>query len=194
MTVLISKEAIDSEEIKTVIHFFEEGLDFRFHLRKQKASPEEIEQILESIPSQFHSKISVHLNDTRPIKNSLVKLHCKESLRFSGDLIYHSTSFHNKFDCEEFGLDYQYFFCSPVFTSISKLGYSSSEDWNIRSWANDLQFKAVALGGVCFENLQEVRNKGFKKIAVLGAIWGSPNPQTAFKEILRKWESIVRIA
>ena len=70
-----------------------------FHVRKPFFSEEEIQNYIQNIPSKYHSKISLH--------SQYLKFHSLKELE----------------SCKE---EYDYAFLSPIFDSISKVGYKST--------------------------------------------------------------------
>jgi thiamine-phosphate pyrophosphorylase len=72
---------------------------------------------------------------------------------------------------------------SPVYPSISKLGYKSSENHleTIKKRRN-FNTKLVALGGISSENINETLKRGFDEVALLGTVWNSTNPLENFKK------------
>lgn len=98
-----------------------------------------------------------------------------------------STSFHNLNDARSNGSNFEYFFCSPVFASLSKTNHQPDEQWVITRESSSFLDKAVALGGIDLSRLAEVRKKGFKNIALLGGVWQSEQPTTAFEKIYDTW-------
>jgi thiamine-phosphate pyrophosphorylase len=67
---------------------------------------------------------------------------------------------------------------SPLFTSVSKAGYS--REWDFGQLRKVLQkprnFKIVALGGITPERIAEVKALGFDDYAMLGSVWGNTTP------------------
>lgn len=155
------------------------------HLRKPEMERLAYEKALGGIAAAFHPRTVLHqhheLSDCYDVKG----VHFTERHRAEHTL--HpkvvSTSFHTLMDAQNSGMVYDYFFCSPIFPSISKQGYTPSENWNITTDSEAFRAKAVALGGIQRSNLAAVRAKGFQHIAVLGAVWQSADPRAALAEL-----------
>ncbi len=157
----------------------------RFHLRKINWSKEAYFEYLQEINPLFYSRISIHDFHDLQLNFPSIGLHYKEARReeYYKGKTQDSTSFHSKKEAIEFGGDFNYFFCSPVFKSISKKNYVSNVNWDIHNWDGILKKKAVALGGIDASTIEKARLLGFENIAVLGTIWMNKNPLEAFNEI-----------
>lgn len=158
-----------------------------FHLRKPAWNFAETAGLLRSLDPVNHHRIVTHthfaLSGTFPIKGIHLREADRNAAGNSGAAI--STSFHTIEAALSEGGRFEYFFCSPVFPSISKSGYGPSENWDISGESELFRSKAVALGGVAVSRKESLAEKGFENVAVLGAVWNSGNPVAAFDEIVR---------
>lgn len=153
-----------------------------FHLRKPGYSPSEATDFIRQIGKPFHSRIVIHQHHQLAEEFGLKGIHLTAAARKqqSGNAV--STSFHSIEEARNEGGDYDYFFCSPVFQSISKSGYSGNENWDIGGESEIFRQKAVALGGVDASRAADLKRYGFVSFAVLGAVWHIENePVSAFK-------------
>jgi thiamine-phosphate pyrophosphorylase len=184
--ILISSENAFANEIHLTEEMMELDKNLRFHLRKNRWSKEDYLEYLMEINPLFYPRISIHEFHDLQLNFPKIGLHSKEVDRedFVKSTSLNSTSFHSKRNALELGNEFDYFFCSPVFQSISKKNYSSDEKWDINNWETVLQNKAVALGGINSETIIAAKELGFTKFALLGNVWMSKNPLEAFKEIL----------
>jgi thiamine-phosphate pyrophosphorylase len=84
-----------------------------------------------------------------------------------------STSVHSIEEFNELPSCFEYAFLSPVFPSISKVGYFSEKNLfeEVKKRTN-FQTKLIALGGITLENGQWTMDNEFDGVAMLGAIWG----------------------
>ena len=78
---------------------------------------------------------------------------------------------------------YKYVFISPVFNSISKVGYNAAIDLNELSGLRNTCITArgycpgiIGLGGVGSRELPSLKSAGFDGAAVLGAVWQAKDP------------------
>jgi len=159
----------------------------------------EYEQILLSIPEEYHERImlhdffelteqyhvrGVHLNRRNPEYNGTKKIKISKSCHSIPEL--------------EIIDKYDYVFLSPVFNSISKNGYKSSflgRELLEASGSGLINEKVVALGGIDIDTLPLLKPYKFGGVAVLGAIWniseeGSKKIVERFLEIRKCLEKI----
>ena len=180
--VIISPEYHFPNENKIVQEMLELNPDFRFHLRKPTWTYAQCEAFLKEIALTFYSRISIHQHHNLIDQFPEIQIHLPENKRTNTRSI--STSFHLQKVMTEQVHNFDYFFCSPVFPSISKEGYSTEEKWDLSNCSTEIKEKAVALGGMTTSNITEARKMGFQNFAFLGGIWQSENPIKTFKEIL----------
>lgn len=183
--ILISPENSVVNEISLVQAMMRTNEDMRFHLRKFRWSKEDYLDYLLEINPLFYPRISIHQFHDLQLNFPKIGLHFKEEDRdeFIPSKGVTSTSFHAKMDAEKMGNEFDYFFCSPVFQSLSKKEYLPSENWDITTWNTELRVKAVALGGISLETIIQVKDLGFTNFAVLGSVWMNENPLKSFDEI-----------
>ncbi|MFA7273206.1 MAG: thiamine phosphate synthase [Crocinitomicaceae bacterium] len=183
--ILISPEQSVVNEISLVQAMMSTNEDVRFHLRKFRWSKEDYLDYLLEINPLFYPKISIHQFHDLQLNFPKIGLHYKEEDRddFGKSTMPTSTSFHSQNDAFVLGNEFDYFFCSPVFQSLSKKDYLPTENWDITAWNNELRRKAVALGGISVETIIQAKELGFTNFAVLGNIWMSENPLKSFEEM-----------
>lgn len=160
MLIVISNPTAIKNELSIIHQLFEVGLDI-FHIYKPDFSVQQIIEFRQQIDAQYHPKIVVHTD--------YFKFHSLKELQ----------------DCED---KYEYAFLSPIFDSISKVGYKSNYDLNeVKMVLKSRKEKIIALGGITIDKIEEVRDLGFFGIAVLGTIWQSDKPIEDFKNLKEKW-------
>ena len=190
--IIISYPTIFPNEVEIVKSLFEEGLQM-FHLRKPSYSYEEMEQFILQIPEKYLSKIVIHSHYSLVTKYKLKGAHfslanfenqvCKYSI---------SASFHSIDEIINHGMFFNYVFISPIFDSISKVGYKSSicvNDLNIYLNQKSSRTTVFALGGVDEDKIEVLKHLGFDGFALLGAIW---NEENQLGEIIKKFRSIIK--
>lgn len=142
------------------------------HIRKPESSVEEIDDLLGRLRALIDMKqVTLHYQNQLALKWQVGGVHCRQGQHVDG--FRNSCSCHSWSEvllCE----GYDYVFLSPVFDSISKVGYKAAFD--IETFSNVLHkkvlgTKVIALGGVCAENVDQVESMGFDGYAMLGAIW-----------------------
>lgn len=167
--------------------------NFFLHLRKPAWSKEKHEKLISRLNPDFYQRIVIHqhlfLAEKFPLKGVHFTEHARKNNETANKLI--STSFHHLAEAKAEGDKFEYYFCSPVFSSVSKQGHHPYETWDLTQADKIMQKKAVALGGINSETLEKTKLLGFKNAAFLGAVWGSKNTYEAFRRLYEKWEESV---
>lgn len=184
--IVITKPEFFEGETELVNQLFEAGME-RLHLRKPKATIQEMAEWIERIAQPFRHLIvlhdhhslarkynlgGVHLNGRNPEKPDWVTGECGDR-RFTV-----SRSCHAVEEVRRYKGECDYLFLSPIFDSISKEGYGaafSRETLDSARREGLLAGNVLALGGISLGHLPEVAAMGFAGAAVLGDLWqGNP--------------------
>jgi thiamine-phosphate pyrophosphorylase len=192
--IVISAPGTIPGEPKKITALFKAGLKV-FHLRKPGISKSSLEQIILSIPSRYHPRIVIREHFQLLEKYNLRGIHLTERVRKKGmaqrikDKTF-SASLHALTDAFLLRDQFDYVFISPVFDSISKSKLKQKFELEIvRTFMNEYRrlpgknAKIIALGGIHKKNVKSVRKAGFNGAAVLGSIWKSNDPVTAFRKL-----------
>jgi thiamine-phosphate pyrophosphorylase len=162
MIVVISPPTSIAKEFQILHQLFEQGLEF-FQLYKPSFSAQEIKQYVEGIHESNRHKVSLHSDQLK---------------------------FHSLEEIEQYSVQYDYAFLSPIFNSISKKGYNSPFDLEVvKDFLQNRQEKIIALGGVDDDKIETVKTTGFDGVALLGAIWESEDPIGKFNRISEQWQN-----
>ncbi|RZK98580.1 MAG: thiamine phosphate synthase, partial [Hymenobacter sp.] len=133
--VVISAEC-HSLELRVLPQLFELGLAV-FHVRKPAWSRAETEAYLQAIPSQYHGRLVLHAHYELALRYPVKGVHLTEKARQHstiGQLLRQlpgrsvSASFHSLAAVARHRRRYDYVFLSPIFDSLSKVGYGSGFD------------------------------------------------------------------
>lgn len=173
--IVITSPGYISDEADKINSLFEVGIR-RLHLRKPDATSEDVARLVAQIDEQWYDKISVHYHFDVAEAFSLGGVHLsgrtpEAPKRWSGLI---SASCHTLEEVAQKKRRLDYCFLSPIFDSISKIGYESAFDIEQLQVARDNQLidnKVIALGGVSEENLDTIKMLGFGGYAILGALW-----------------------
>ncbi|WP_084274411.1 thiamine phosphate synthase [Crocinitomix catalasitica] len=185
-------------ETGLVNNLMEEDWDF-LHVRKPDYSKEEMINFLELIPD-YHYKVVLHshyelirefdlagINLNRKGMSGLttadeltsacdvreltlidreVKVYGKKP-----DLVTYSA--HGFSEIQNLNFDTDYVFLSPIFDSISKVGYASafSDAEILSAFLKGTKVKVIALGGIDNTKIPICKSLGFDGYAMLGDIW-----------------------
>lgn len=175
-------------EAQCINALFASGLRL-LHLRKPEASFSDVEKLLAAIDSRYYNRIAMHYHHSLAVKYSLGGVHLS-AVTPSVPNNWHgriSRSCHSLEELQKSAGDCSYAFLSPIFDSISKVGYSSNFSLNELQRAatqNIINSNVVALGGITPENCSVVRSIGFGGAAVLGGLWISRDA----KKIVARFE------
>ncbi|WP_338841358.1 thiamine phosphate synthase [Flavobacterium ginsenosidimutans] len=181
--IVITNPFFVENEIQILHSLLEEGL-FLLHIRKPDFSELEMAQFIHQIKLEFHDNLVLHNHHHLAKDFGINRFHFSEKERINYNQSYKSCKSTSTHSIEDFNSlqNFDYAFLSPVFKSISKENYYPEKDLfeEIKSRKNQ-QTKMVALGGIDSENIQQVLEKGFDDVALLGAIWKNENPLKQFK-------------
>jgi thiamine-phosphate pyrophosphorylase len=177
ITAVISSTEMIEKEAVLANTLFEAGLKY-FHLRKPGTGINHIINFLNQINPGYLNRIILHNNHDILGKYNVKGLHFNQYNIVSANRPFSFHASYSAHSCEEIleieKYHFDYAFLSPVFDSISKVGYNKQFDNEFlfeffRTVA--LKTPVVALGGVDEENVETAVKIGFKGIAFLGAIW-----------------------
>jgi thiamine-phosphate pyrophosphorylase len=195
MLIVISNPTTKKNEAHLINALFDEGLEV-LHLRKPEANIDELGQLLREIKACHHPKIALHHCHSLAKEFGIKRLHFpevkrkatseEELVQLKKPNVILSTSIHQIEAYKTLSTCFSYTFFGPVFNSISKQGYSSTlaDGFTFPVEKNNLE--VIALGGVDSTNIATAMKMRFDGVAVLGAIWKSPNESIAVFKDLKK--------
>lgn len=190
--IIISDPKDFPGEKQLIKQLFQNGMR-RFHLRKPEWSSTQIEKLLDEIPDKFYPNIVLHNHSNLAKRYGLGGIHFSERNKkhipdwhgFNGTK---STSCHSLKDLQTMNSQIDYTFLSPVFPSISKVGYKGNFDFQeiASTLQKDRNFQVFALGGISDKNAEQCARLGFNGIAVLGLLWQKKyNEQTIMERFIK---------
>lgn len=199
MIIVISPLSIISNEINHVNEMFENGMDL-FHFRKYGLQDETVLEYLNKVNPIYRMKIVLHSHKQLSHELGINRLHFNTEDRISlhPDLIaigqQLSTSTHSIDEFNALNQTWTYAFLSPTFKSISKPGYGKLKtvlkDIKFR---NNQEMKLIGLGGINYQNMDQVLQNGADGIALMGSIWNQNKPAAYIKACKQKeriWNEI----
>ena len=171
---ITSPEFLSGEAI-FIDRLFSQGLDL-LHLRKPEASIEDYKQLLLQIPKQWHRRIVLHEHFELSEKYKLHGIHLNRRC------LQVPNAYHGSISCSCHTIEEviaqkdskDYVFLSPIFDSISKVGYHAAfSPTSLKQAAieNVIDEKVIALGGITANNISLVKEWHFGGVAFLGDIW-----------------------
>lgn len=171
---ITSPEFLSGEAI-FIDKLFLQGLDL-LHIRKPDVSLEAYKRLLLQIPKQWYSRIVLHEHFALAEEFGLHGIHLNRRCSQV------PNSFHRSISCSCHSLEEvkkqkdskDYVFLSPIFDSISKVGYHAAfSPTSLKQAAieNIIDEKVIALGGITANNILFVKEWHFGGVAFLGDIW-----------------------
>ena len=188
--IVITNPFSIKNEIEILHSLLEEGLSL-LHIRKPDFSEIEMAHFIHQIKLEFRSNLVLHSHHDLAEDFGITRIHFSEKerkdlndfpARFLKPCRSKSTSTHSIEDFNSLESDFDYAFLSPVFKSISKENYQPETDlFEALKSRKNYKTKAIALGGICSENISKTLKNGFDDVALLGTIWNNENPVKQFK-------------
>lgn len=173
--IAITSPEFLSGEATFIGKLFLQGLDL-LHLRKPEASLEAYKQLLLQIPEQWHNRIVLHEHFELAEEYKLHGIHLNRRCSVV------PNAYHGSISCSCHTIEEvitqkdskDYVFLSPIFDSISKVGYHAAfSPTSLKQAAieNVIDEKVIALGGITANNIPLVKEWHFGGVALLGDIW-----------------------
>ena len=194
--IIITEPQFTDNEAAIIAQLLHWGVDL-VHLRKPESSAEELAKLIEAIPTAYHNRLVLHDHFDLAAHFALYGLHLnhRNSVLPPNHKGTVSQSCHTLDEVKACKTKCDYVFLSPVFNSISKLGYTSAFTPKALSEAKKqglIDQKVVALGGITAANIDKTKYYGFGGVALLGDIW-SRTADKNFEEYVRKIVEICHV-
>lgn len=173
--ITITSPKFLSGEAIFIDKLFSQGLDL-LHIRKPDAPLEAYKLFLLQIPKQWYSRIVLHEHFALAEEFGLHGIHLNRRYSVA------PNAFHGSISCSCHTIEEvitqkeskDYVFLSPIFDSISKVGYHaafSPTSLKQAAMENIIDKKVIALGGITANNIPLVKEWHFGGVALLGDIW-----------------------
>ena len=173
--IVITSPDFISGEALFIDNLFLQGLDL-LHIRKPDAPLEAYKRLLLQIPKQWYSRIVLHDHFALAEEFGLHGIHLNRRYSVA------PNAFHGSISCSCHTIEEvitqkeskDYVFLSPIFDSISKVGYHAAFSPTLLKQAaieNLIDEKVIALGGITANNIPLVKEWHFGGVALLGDIW-----------------------
>lgn len=185
--IVITRPEFFDGEVALVNKLFEHGME-RLHLRKPRATRQELAVWIEGIAPLFRQRIVLHDHHELARHYALGGIHLNsrnpEIPQWADQEKYQhpftlSRSCHSIEEVQQNRNILDYMFLSPIYDSISKEGYGAafSRQQLTEAYATGILGDNVfALGGISADKLPELVAMGFRGAAVLGDLWMSNDP------------------
>lgn len=212
-TILISDYEPIINEIDLVIEFFEKGLTY-FHIRKRNFSYAQLYDYVTSIPQKYHKYCiidehlelahdlglkGVHFTKLNTIEKyaELNQMSITDVIEKFGHISYTLHTLKDLNELKKLDYKYNYVLLSPVFDSISNIGYNSKLNINaIKSFLgkNESLTNVIAVGGVTDHRIRDVIDNNFAGAAILGHIWEQFKDDFNIAAAIKKYDEIIEMA
>lgn len=173
--VIMTKPQFFVEEDKILATLFEEGMD-NLHLRKPNSSPMYSERLLSLLSESCHRHITVH--DHYYLKNEygLGAIHIDDPAApmpegYKGHFSRTCTAVSQ---LKEAKRKAEYVFLKGFADSLSDpTAHAAFTQEELEKAADDglIDRHVYAMGGICMENIRQVRELGFGGVVVCGDLW-----------------------
>lgn len=146
------------------------------HLRKPEATIHECRKLLTQLTNEERANIIIHDYPELYDEFSLKGIHINKNITSLPDGYngFKTRSCHSFEEIEKYKTEYDYLFLSPIFDSISKVGYKSGftkEELLKASISGIIDHKVIALGGITLDMMPYFRELNFGGIAMIGGIY-----------------------
>ena len=176
MTIVITRpDFFDAEAQQIIRHLHSGRVDF-VHIRKPGASRDAVERLIRQIPSELYNRLVLHDHHDLAQEYHLHGVHLNSRnphppRDWQGAV---SCSCHSIDELAERKEPFAYMSLSPIFDSISKQGYQSAftrEQLLQAHRQGIIDNRVMALGGVTFDKIENVKQMGFGGAMILGDAW-----------------------
>lgn len=189
-----------------------------FHLRKdleckhlagkETYSEEKIRNYIESIPECFRNRVIMHSHFHLVEEYGLKGAHFTKKYTYNefledknldakdNPLKYVGFSVHTTEEILQNANLYDYLFLSPIFDSISNIGYNSKFNLTkLKSFLveENLKPEIIALGGMNNTKVTKVKELGFSGLALLGYVWSEFDEDQNIIDTLNRFKTITEI-
>lgn len=173
--IAITTPKASDDDASIIGHLLDRGIDI-IHLRKPESKVSECRKILAALTAEQRSKIVIHDYPELYFEFSLKGIHINRNITslpdgYSG---FKSRSCHTLEEVMKYKDSYDYLFLSPIFDSISKVGYKSAfslEELERAARAGIIDERVIALGGVTLEKIPLLKALNFGGVAMMGALY-----------------------
>lgn len=173
--IAITTPKVIDEDAYIIKGLLDRGID-TVHLRKPESSISECRRLLATLDAQYRANIVIHDYPELYYEFSLRGIHINRNVVAlpSGYNGLKSRSCHSLEEVVRYKSEYDYLLLSPIFDSISKVGYRSTFNEDVLQRASTsgiIDSKVIALGGVTLDKISYLKGLNFGGAAMVGAIY-----------------------
>ena len=190
LLIIITEPGFFDGEAGLINLLFEHGLQ-RLHLRKPDSNEADFESLIKQINPQFYNRVAIHDHHHLAVRYNLFGIHLnrRNSLVPDGFCGSVSRSLHTIEELSAEKQKYDYVTLSPIFDSVSKVGYNSQFTPSVLNDLRDrnlIDSHVIALGGITAYNIATLPQYGFGGAMVLGALWNLKGDKEMFLEYFER--------
>lgn len=173
--IAITTPKVTNEDASIIKCLLDGGIDI-VHLRKPDSDISECRKLLAELTLEQRKKIIIHDYPELYEEFSLKGIHLNKNVTIlpNGYEGFKTRSCHSFEEIIKYKHEYDYLFLSPIFDSISKVGYKSGfkEEELLKASTDGLiDEKVIALGGVTFDKIPYLKRLHFGGVAMIGALY-----------------------
>ena len=194
MVIVITKPEFFEGEAEQIVQLLDSGRADLVHIRKPQqpsslaesarglelaelAGLERLERLIQALPARVYGRLVLHDGHQLAIKYGLRGVHLNSRnpeppAEWSGAVSISCHTLSELSECRR--KPYAYMSLSPIFDSISKRGYYSTFTPDVIASAHKVGLideRVMALGGITFDKITEIKEMGFGGAMILGDAW-----------------------
>ena len=173
--IAITTPKVIDEDAYIIKSLLDKGVDI-VHLRKPESCIDDCRKLLSTLDAEYRASIVIHDYPELYSEFSLRGIHINRNVVAlpSGYNGLKSRSCHSLEEVVRYKSEYDYLLLSPIFDSISKVGYRSTFNEDVLQRASTsgiIDSKVIALGGVTLDKISYLKGLNFGGAAMVGAIY-----------------------
>ena len=173
--IAITTPKVIDEDAYIIRRLLDKGVDI-VHLRKPESSIGDCRRLLSSLDAEYRASIVIHDYPELYSEFSLRGIHINRNITTlpEGYNGLKTRSCHSLEEVVRYKSEYDYLLLSPIFDSISKVGYRSTFNEDVLQRASTsgiIDSKVIALGGVTLDKISYLKGLNFGGAAMVGAIY-----------------------
>ena len=188
--IIMTKATFFVEEDKILTTLFEEGLE-NLHLYKPESEPVFSERLLTLLPDDYYKKITVHDHFYLREEFGLRSIHLNtiDTELPYGYKGHFSCTCHAISELQEAKKKASYVFLKTIFDSNSNPNDKQTiteEELRQASKRGLIDKHVYAMGGICLDNIRQIKDLGFGGVVVCGDLWNRFNihQEQDYKELI----------
>ena len=194
--IIMTKATFFVEEDKILTSLFEEGME-NLHLYKPDSEPIYSERLLTLLSEDYYKKITVHDHFYLREEFGLKSIHLNNPMTeipygYKGSI---SRTCHSIDELRESKKKSSYVFLKTIFDSKSNPNDKqtlTTEELKEASKKGLIDKNVYAMGGMCLDNIRQMRDLGFGGVVVCGDLWNRFNihQEQDFKELIAHFHKL----